>query len=263
MDAGAVDGQKACASFAATFCSKLMSCTSFVLGVLYGDEPTCEKRVLASCVPSFGAAGTSATPAKTSACEQSLSSLACATFITGDLGPACKTEPGTVPQDGACAEDAQCATTFCARAPDAACGVCAPPTKPGAACVRSSCSAGMVCPSGQSTCITPVPGKVDDACTAQEQCDLAHAVGCNTTSGKCLALTLASGQASCGANAIVPTSYAVCPSSGICSALIAGKCAAAAADGAACSTSDSGPHCLPPARCVGGKCTLVDPTTCK
>jgi len=167
-----------------------------------------------------------------------------------------------VAEGGACAEDAQCASTFCARAPDAACGICQPLTTAGGPCVRSTCSAGMVCPAGQSTCITPVAGKVDDMCTAQEQCDLAHAVGCNTTSRKCLALTLAQAGGSCGANSIIPTSYAVCPASGTCSAALAGKCSAAATDGDACSSADTGPHCLPPARCISSKCVVPDPTTC-
>jgi hypothetical protein len=262
-DDASAEAKQACATFASTLCAKLQSCSAFVLGVLYGDTATCEKRIALSCVPSYGAAGTSATPAKTRACEQSIGALACPAFLTADWGAACKTDPGTIAQGGACGDDAQCATTFCARAPDAACGICQPPTTPGGPCVQSSCSAGMVCPAGQSTCITPVAGKVDDMCTAQEQCDLAHAVGCNTTSRKCLALTLAQPQGSCGANSIVPTSYAVCPASGTCSAALAGKCSAAAADGEACSTADTGAHCVPPARCISSKCLVPDPTTCR
>jgi hypothetical protein len=47
-----------------------------VLGVLYGDAPTCERRLMLSCVPSFGAPGTSAVPTKTTSCEQSIAALA-------------------------------------------------------------------------------------------------------------------------------------------------------------------------------------------
>lgn len=257
------EAQKVCTTFANALCTKLQSCSTFVLGVLYGDEATCEKRIALSCVPAFGAPGTSATPAKTAACGQSMASLACPTFLAGDFGAACKTDPGTLAMDGACADDAQCASAFCARAPDATCGVCQPPTTVGGPCVRSSCSSGQACPAGQSKCITPVPGKVNDACTAQEQCDLAHAVGCNTGTSKCLALTLATAQGSCGANSpIGTTSYAVCPANGTCSAPFAGKCAAAAADGAPCSIADTGAHCVSPARCVGGKCAVPDPSTC-
>jgi hypothetical protein len=110
-------------------------------------------------------------------------------------------------------------------------------------------------------CITPVAGKVNDSCTAQEQCDLAHAVGCNTSSGRCMKLTLA--QGSCGADFIIPSSYAVCPAAGTCSAAIGGRCSAAARDGESCSTADTGTHCMLPARCVGGKCTLSDANKCQ
>ena len=253
---------QACTAFAAMFCGKVRECTPFVLGALYGDAATCESRVILGCLPSFDVPGTSASPAKTSGCGQAIAGLTCATFLTGDLGASCKTDPGTIANGGACGDDAQCVSTFCARAPDASCGVCAPATRPNDPCVRGSCSAGTVCPAGQSTCITPTPGKVDDACTAQEQCDLAHGIGCNAGSGKCLSLTLAAGG-NCGANSIVPTSYAVCPASGTCSAPLGGRCSAAAADGQACSTADTGTHCLTPARCVASKCVVPDPSSCR
>jgi hypothetical protein len=86
-------------------------------------------------------------------------------------------------------------------------------------------------------------------------------VGCNTTSGRCIALTLAQTGGACGPNSIVPTSYGVCPASGTCSALIGGTCSAAAADGASCSATTS-PKCMPPARCVTGRCTLPAPASC-
>jgi len=254
---------QACTAFAAMFCAKVRECTPFVLGALYGDTATCENRVILGCVPTFDAPGTSASPAKTSGCGQAIAGLACATFLTGDLGASCKTDPGTIANGGACGDDAQCVSTFCARAPDAACGVCAPATRPNDPCVRGACSAGTVCPAGQSTCITPTPGKVDDACTAQEQCDLAHGVGCNAGSGKCLSLTLASAQGTCGANSVVPTSYAVCPATGTCSAPLGGRCSAAATEGQACSTADTGTHCLTPARCVASKCVVPDPIACR
>jgi hypothetical protein len=260
-DAGSGERQ-VCAMFANTLCAKLESCSPFVLAVLYGEIATCRDRATLGCLPAFDAPGTSATPAKTAACERAMAGLACPSFLAGDFGSACKVDPGTVAVDGVCTDDGQCATTFCARAPDAACGVCQPPTTAGAPCLRSSCSAGTVCPAGQSTCITPVAGNVNDSCTAQEQCDLAHAVGCNTSSGKCLSLTLASARGSCGANSIFPTSYAVCPASGTCSAALGGTCSVAAKDGESCSTADTGTHCMLPARCVGGTCALSDPKRC-
>jgi hypothetical protein len=253
---------QACSAFVATFCAKVQSCSPFALGVVYGDVTTCKQRLMLSCIPNSIAPGTSAVPAKTTGCEQSIAALACPKFLANDLGAACAIDPGTVAQGGACGDDAQCATTFCARAPDAACGICQPPTKVGDPCVQGSCSTGTVCPAGQSKCITPVAGQVNATCSALEECDLANAVGCNTGSKKCIALTMAPSQGACGADSIVPTSYAVCSAGGTCSAAIFGKCSLAAADGAACSTSDTGAHCMTPARCVAGKCIVVDPILC-
>jgi hypothetical protein len=30
-----------------------------------------------------------------------------------------------------------------------------------------------------------------------------------------------------------------------------------------CVTTDTGAHCMQPAKCVGGKCVVPDPSTCK
>jgi hypothetical protein len=81
-----------------------------------------------------------------------------------------------------------------------------------------------MCPAGKTTCVKPVAGKVGDSCVGHEQCDVGHQVGCNPTNSKCIALTLATAGGNCGADSIFPTSVAVCPASGSCSASLAGKC---------------------------------------
>ena len=262
-DAG--DAQQACAAFADAYCAKLQSCSTFVMSVAYGDLATCKARWVLNCTPNFGAPGTSATPARTNTCAQSIGALSCTTFLSGDLGTACAVAPGTVAQGGACGDDAQCASTFCARVPTAVCGTCQPVTMAGDPCVQSSCSVSTntVCPAGKTTCVKPVAGKVGDSCVGHEQCDVGHQVGCNPTNSKCIALTLATSGGTCGADSIIPTSVAVCPASGTCSSSLGGKCSAVGMDGASCSTSDTGTHCMPPARCVASKCTLPNPTTCR
>ena len=262
-DAG--DGQQACVTFADAYCAKLQTCSTFVMSVAYGDLATCKARWILNCTPNFGAPGTSATPARTTTCAQSIGALSCTTFLSGDLGTACAVAPGTVAQGAACGDDAQCASTFCARAPTAACGTCQPVTMAGDPCVQSSCSVSTntVCPAGKTTCVKPVAGKVGDACVGHEQCDVGHQVGCNPTNSKCIALTLATAGGTCGADSIFPTSVAVCPASGTCSASLSGKCSAVGMDGASCSTADTGTHCMPPARCVASKCTLPSPATCR
>jgi hypothetical protein len=263
-DAGG-DSQQACTAFADAYCAKLQTCSTFVMNVAYGDLATCKQRWVLNCVPNFGVTGTSATPTRTSACAQSMAALTCPTFLSGDLGTACATGAGTVAQGGPCGDDAQCASTFCARAPDAVCGTCQAATMAGDPCVQSSCSVSTntVCPAGKTTCIKPVAGKVGDSCIGHEQCDVGHQVGCNPTNSRCIALTLATAGGACGADSLFPTSVGVCPASGTCSAVLSGRCSAVGTDGASCSTSDTGTHCMPPARCVSGRCTLPNPTMCR
>jgi hypothetical protein len=257
--------QQACTNFADAFCSRLQTCSTFVMSVLYGDVAMCKQRWVLSCLPNFGITGTSASAAKTNSCAQTLPALACDKFLLGDFGTTCTPAAGTIAQGGACGDDAQCATTFCARAATSVCGTCQPATNPGATCVLGSCSVSTntVCPTGTSTCVKPKAGQIGDACVGQEECDVGHQVGCNTaTSKQCIALTLATGT--CGANSILnPTSVAVCGAGGTCSLPIGGMCAAFAADGQNCMTGDTGAHCMQPAKCVGGKCVIPDPSTCK
>jgi hypothetical protein len=124
-------------------------------------------------------------------------------------------------------------------------------------------STNTVCPVGATTCVTPKAGKVGDPCVGQEECDVGHQVGCNTaTTKQCIALTLATTM--CGANnPLNPTSVAVCGAAGTCSLPTFGMCTPFAADGQNCSTGDTGAHCMQPAKCVGGKCVIPDPNTCK
>jgi hypothetical protein len=254
-----------CNNFADAFCSRLQTCSSFVMSVLYGDVATCKQRWVLNCLPNFGVAGTSASPAKTNGCTQILPGLACDKFLLGDFGTMCTPSAGTIPQGGACGDDAQCTTTFCARSPTSVCGTCQPVTMPGAPCVQGSCSVSTntVCPTGATTCVRPKAGQIGDACAGQEECDVGHQIGCNTaTSRKCIALTLSTGT--CGANnPLNPSSVTVCRASGTCTEPFNGMCIPFAADGQTCGSTDMDAHCMLPAKCIGGRCVVPDPSTCK
>jgi len=252
---------QSCAALAKAGCSRTASCSSFLMSTLYGDASTCEARLALSCAAVLDAPGTAATPALMLECAQSLGSLACPSLLTSDFGPQCLPWPGPLAIGSACGDDSQCATAFCARGSTAICGVCAARTAAGSPCVRNACSVGTICPDSGSTCIVPTAGKVGASCKIQQDCDLLHGVGCNTSSGSCMSLTVATNNA-CGLASLLASSYAVCPASGTCSASVGGKCAPAAADGAACDVQ-KGPACLGPARCVSGKCTLPNPASCQ
>lgn len=262
-DSGAVsaDAAKACADAADAFCNQVQTCSPFGMQATFGDVATCKTRFALGCTQTFSFPGTSATPAGTEACAKALPSISCDDLIAGNLGGDCATKPGTVANGGACGDDAQCTSTFCARAPDSQCGTCSDVSTAGGACTNGACSAGLTCPKGGSTCQKPVAGQIDAACQSQADCDLAHGVGCNTNDNKCLKLEISS-DGSCGADSITPSKFTVCPANGSCDALLGGSCHAAAADGASCSTGDTGPTCMSPAKCVSGKCTLPDANAC-
>ena len=263
-DSGAAvsaDAAKACADAADAFCNQVQACSPFGLQATFGDLATCKTRFAIGCGQTFSFPGTSATPANTESCAAAIPAISCADFLAGNLGTACTTKPGSVANGAACGDDAQCQSTFCARAPDSQCGTCSATSTAGGPCTNQACSTGLTCPTGSSTCQKPVAGQIDDTCHSQADCDLAHGIGCNTNDDKCLQLAIST-DGSCGADSITPSKYTICPANGSCDSVLGGSCHAAAADGASCSTDSSGPTCLSPAKCVSGKCTLPDATAC-
>lgn len=253
------DGPAACAALARALCGQAETCTPFAIGLVFGTRAVCEERLVVDCLTRF-ASGSNETAADTMSCAESLASHPCSEFVRGDLGVACAPRPGALQAGAVCVDDRQCDTTFCARAPDSLCGVCAAVTPPGSPCVRGACSTGAVCPKGTSTCLAPVAGPIGAVCSVNEQCDVGHGVACSPVSGHCIGLTLSSGG-TCGLD-VAKNSYGACGASGTCSTLVAGRCAPAAPDGAACSAGAAGPTCLPPARCVDGRCRTPAPDSC-
>lgn len=244
----------ACSAIADAVCTRVESCSPFALGASYKDLATCKQRQALWCASGANAKGASAASADgLTACASSISTVACTDILTLNLGPAC-TFAGTSKNGDACGYDAECESTHCALGTDQSCGKCAPPTQAGDSCSTAACGAGFVCSEVDSKCYARGTAKVGGACSRRSDCDLQEPAGCNSLSGKCLALDLST-NGKCAANSIVPTKFTVCPGGAICSRDdIAGQCSAIAADGEACAAK--GPGCVAPARCVSGKCTL-------
>jgi hypothetical protein len=254
--------EPACNTVASALCEKWESCSPFTFAVTYNDAETCRQRVAIGCSLALEAPGTSSTKEKIAACAQSVGAISCES-LAQNFGSACSVDPGQLADGAACGDDAQCRSTFCPKAPGTQCGTCAPQTTEGGPCNNGACSFGLVCAKGGNTCIKPVAGKVGDPCTGQEQCDVVHAVGCNTNSKKCIPLETADEGGVCGGDGVRPTKYTICTAGGSCSKAIKGECTAAAHDGEACTDDDNGPHCVAPARCIGGTCELPDPAACQ
>lgn len=241
----------ACNAVADAVCAKLESCGAVFVGALYGDATACKARNVLGCITGSGATGQQATPDQLMACGAAIPSLDCKDVVGVDFGPKC-TIPGTLKDGAPCGYSGECESAFCAIGDGASCGTCAPKTKDGDPCVNGVCSGGLSCT--DSVCYALGDAAIGESCARQSDC-IVKGGACNPITHRCVALTIASGT--CG---LQGDGYATCQAAAKCSAPAGnGTCAASAKDGEACSDTAS---CVPPARCIGGTCTLPSPT-CK
>ncbi len=296
-----VSADQACTDYADAVCELLNKCSQATVQIAFGDLATCKKRFVINCPKTFQANGTSATPPKMEQCKLDAAGLACDKLFANEVPKNCLPEPGKLVDGSACGDDSQCVSTFCSRKGDV-CGVCSKAISAGDACAKDGggflgsgdCGRGLVCANKicvkpklkdetcdpkTSPCVTGlscyggkcVPGakggeKCDDAETAAPRCDTTQPLFCyGLGAGKvCKAVSIVAAGEKCG---LVAETFVACSASGFCQGLspplkLQGTCIAPAADGGTCNT-ESGPNCLPPARCVSGQCKLPDPTTCK
>jgi hypothetical protein len=271
--------QVACTDLETALCNKIESCDPFYITDTYGTVAACVQRDLLACLV------TAAAPSDIEACAQSTPAETCDQLF-GNNEPAACNYVGPMPQGGSCSQNAQCdtRTEFCEGDPGQTCGVCSPRVGAMGACSDDSvCQLGLSCaiPNGDTlgTCAVPAAAgeecdenqpcagtlvctdngvcgpalQVGAACASQD-CDESQGVFCNTALGVCTQYQAASPGDACG----------VCAASGFCrtdSDLGTGTCLAAAADGAACDTTN-GPLCTPPAACTNGLCELPVAQVC-
>jgi hypothetical protein len=288
---GAVTVDQACADVSNAYCDRLQACSSALIELVYGDVAQCKARFGLACPQIFAAKGTAWTPEKVRACATSVPGLSCGDLWAGRATPACVPAPGSVIDGQACGDDSQCASTFCANPDDASCGTCAPLSTAGSACVKGKCSRGFGCADSKcqpigvlgDTCDTRTrpcanglacfggkcveggkPGAACDSTGAKSPtCDGTQAAFCNPLTNVCQKAVAAKAGETCG---IVGSDFKFCTASGTCKTPAggtSGTCVATAADGAACDPGAAGPHCLPPAKCIGGVCKLPDASACR
>lgn len=286
-DAGA-DQEKACADSAYARCSRVQACSSIAIQLRYGDMATCQANMKAYCVAGFNAPSTGGTPASLEACVAAIPNWDCADYLfSTNPPPECVQTTGSIANGGACAYPGQCQSGFCAVAPGANCGTCAPAPSPGDTCTQLvTCGMGLICDVVTGTCEPPaaagssclpgqscVPGQecvganyttgapgncqvaveVDGgACSGTTAyCDFYGGLVCNTTAKTCVPLTLAGGGQPCGyVPSLGVTEY--CAQGEHCPNVTDGGqavCPGTAAMGAACDVVN-GPGCVPPARCI-------------
>jgi hypothetical protein len=192
--------------------------------------------------------------------------------IDGTTGCGVCIEPAASGQPCKSTSDCQ-AGLVCAlkAAPPNATAACIAPVGNGAACSNAApivpCQSGLIC-GKNNTCIAPLAA--GSACDpAASECDALNGYWCTFMGTRCVAVKYATTGQTCGYDSTTGD-LTVCSGGGAAPGLLGacmnitngqGTCAAAAADGASCDAA-AGPYCTPPALCLSGTCTVVDPSTC-
>jgi hypothetical protein len=285
---GPVDAGSGCERYAATICNKL-SCFPELPNVTYGDTATCIERTRLACEPTLKVSGTGLTVAKLDACSAGYAALACQSILYGEVPSACEVT-GTFADGAACGIGHQCQSGYCKMTNDN-CGVCAVRSAVGGSCGSSAdclsasfcnlgtctalgvegaachsnkpCHVSLDCKAGTCTKSLTTAGAACDASTstsASSSCDISAALYCDSKTSVCTKMQTATAGNPCGSvNGVLTlciTSLCKYSTDG------SGTCVAFAADGAACNEAES-VFCQPPASCVSGVCTIVEPATFK
>ena len=274
---GGGDATASCASLAAASCAHLSTCDGFSFRISYEDDAACRASTRAICLDEASAPGTGQTPDRISACAAAIGNSTC----NGGLPEACK-PAGTRDAGQKCLYGSQCASTYCLRSADAACGTCQAVAKVGDACgagtvcadaacragtcvafaakgescASTPCAVGLVCVAGAMTCQDPpTAGSTCDP-SGTSQCYEADGLHCSSTTEQCTAATFAEAGESCG---VTSDAAIVCSGNGVCAA--SGTCMAPVQAGQACDFA-AGPSCVPPAACVSSQCQILKAASC-
>lgn len=176
----------------------------------------------------------------------------------------------------ACKATSDCQAGLVCAAATSSGAVCVAPAGEGQTCSTTTlpivpCQSGLLCNGG--SCVAPLAaGSACDPSPGKSLCDGASGYYCNSKQTRCVLATFAQPGQPCGLD-IGTGNVTACAGGGttgtglgtcmnIDKTTLQGTCAAAAADGAACDNT-KGPFCLPPALCMNGTCTVVDPSSCQ
>ena len=284
-----VSPDKACTDLAAAFCTEISNCAQPLITLGYGDVATCQARLKLSCLPSLMAPSTSATPDKLDSCATALNGASCDALFTRQTPAACVPDAGKLANGNACGDDAQCMSKYCKKAANQVCGVCGDKSAAGGSCaldadcqdqlkcvnmtcvayvaVGGACDATHPCaqPNVCKNAVCAVPQEAGQSCTPGSggdifgDCNQTKGLACSPTARTCAPVMLAGAGQACG---FINMAFVGCAAAGHCKLNgIMGTCLQAAADGAACDTTN-GPDCEPPAQCVNGACKLPNPASC-
>jgi hypothetical protein len=290
---GGVTAEAACTDIATAYCKRIGACAPILISFAWGDEATCVARVVPSCTKGLAAGTTGATPARYETCAADLMAADCPSLLSRNTPASCRPTGGKVTAGGACGDDWQCESGFCAIAADSTCGTCSTRATAGSACASDeACEFGLNCsgPDGAKTCVaqgmagatcddnhpcaspnvcigktltaagTCGPGAPPGGACEQSGCDFAQGLFCHPQTKVCQKIGFVMPGEPCGVinNGLVGCTGSTCLPPG----QLVGTCGAVAGDGAACNDT-AGPRCKAGAKCVGGTCVVPDPSSCK
>lgn len=274
---------QACTLQAQATCAKLSQCISFSLNVSYGGMATCLVRQKLVCMGRITLSGATIKPVDIASCASAITSQSCDDYDVGNTPAACR-HVGTLANGAACGSSVQCASGYCSNA--GSCGVCMVRVGQGGACsAMTYCDYGLYCSGIGTSRACAKYGTQGASCSVANNLLCSPTLACiNGTCSPLLATGATCNQArdllyggcdgyqgvlcAAGTSKCTPLTYVAvgqaCPSGSWCNgaSCFNGTCVAPAADNASCNTT-SGPLCLPAATCTGGKCTVLDATTCR
>lgn len=196
----------ACRSYAQALCERVEACAPFLARTGLGRGSLCVDAVAERCFETAGLGGSQRTPEALSSCAEETRKSTCDAFLESFPEP-CALPPGKLADGAGCAFSEQCASTFCAREADVACGVCMAAPRAGERCVQGACARGLLCTSA-GACVAPArlgqPCGPNDPCARLLFCDTGVCVprrelgeGC-AGFGQCDTF----GETSCAANSL-------------------------------------------------------------
>lgn len=235
----------ACSRLAEAMCARVDGCAPFLAQTTLGRGAACIRALADRCQLAAGLGGSQRTPESMDACAESVKASTCDAFL-GSFPEPCEPPAGTLSAGSTCAFDEQCATTFCARAPDVACGVCLPAPRAGEPCSFAACARGLVCTSAN---LCAKPGRVGDACGPNEPC--ARLAFCD---GSVCAPRRKVGEGCAGFGQCDAFGETACAANSICIATRVAR------KGEACDlTANALVLCEAPYRCIDDRCAEAKP----
>jgi hypothetical protein len=243
-----------CEELAVATCRRVSACMPFVLAAGWGTERSCVERSKRGCTATSSLPGVANAAKKNRAYAARLASVSCEQFEGSSPGTALNDDAGTLNQGDPCRHNLQCATSYCQRAPGAACGHCAFRAKEGDSCIEADqCGPGNVCSlcsvtANSATCLSA--RNKGDACRCSSECgsNLQCSDGVCATTGR-------KGDACSDAHPCDAWGGLLCGGSGVCEQyrLVAAGEACDVLEGSVCSGGNG---------CVQGRCVAQEAAPC-